>query len=270
MPGMDLKSVIIHRLAALNINQTTAARKVGEKSAAFIQNILLGRTASPRTDTLLKISEALDLDMSYLTDPDSYAADFGVSDDTADGLVIGYAQHQQEPRGELRSAEEQTLLRRQQRTLQPSVAARLANREALAAEAGFTAPKSLPVFSSAQGGDDGEMIIGNDPVDWIARPDPLQNVQQAFAVYVTGDSMEPRYEAGEVLFIHPSKPPLPGDDIILQSHEHHGQRRALIKRLVRQDGQQWFVRQFNPDRTFALNKSNWPTVHLVTGKLNRR
>src|SRR5215471_12365645 len=58
----------------------------------------------------------------------------------------------------------------------------------------------IPAYGQAVGGKDGEFILnGNRIVDVLAPPS-LQGVPDAYAVYVVGDSMEPRYFAGEAVF----------------------------------------------------------------------
>lgn len=62
--------------------------------------------------------------------------------------------------------------------------------------------KDLPVYASAACGE-AFVIVTSDPVEWIERPAILMGVPGAFAVYLNGDSMAPRYEHGEILYVHP-------------------------------------------------------------------
>jgi phage repressor protein C with HTH and peptisase S24 domain len=99
-----------------------------------------------------------------------------------------------------------------------------------------------------------------------ARPEPLQRVSRAFAVYVVGESMEPAYLQGDMLFIHPTKPPRAGNDIVLETEES-GQRLAVVKRLVKLTTENWVVKQHNPAKELKFARSKW-TAHVVIGKLN--
>ncbi|MGB1027234.1 MAG: helix-turn-helix domain-containing protein, partial [Rhodospirillaceae bacterium] len=55
----------------------------------------------------------------------------------------------------------------------------------------------LPVYASAEGGADGEMIVETSPIEFVKRPEPLLTVRGGFAVYITGESMEPAYFRGD-------------------------------------------------------------------------
>src|SRR5215470_5862784 len=73
--------------------------------------------------------------------------------------------------------------------------------------------QDMPVWAAVQGGEDGAMLITASPIDWIARPREL-GVVDAFAVFLIGDSMHPRYDHGDQLYIHPHRPPQSGDDCL--------------------------------------------------------
>ena len=62
----------------------------------------------------------------------------------------------------------------------------------------------LQVFASAQGGSEGAMLLSNEPVSWIPRDPRLEGIQDAYGCFVSGDSMEPAYERGNLLLVNPS------------------------------------------------------------------
>src|SRR5262245_23163469 len=70
-----------------------------------------------------------------------------------------------------------------------------------AARAGGRPP--LQVFASAQGGTEGAMLLSNEPVSWIPRDPRLEGIQEAYGCFVSGDSMEPAYERGNLLLVNP-------------------------------------------------------------------
>lgn len=129
--------------------------------------------------------------------------------------------------------------------------------------------QQLQVFGSAQGGSEGAMILSNEPVSWIPRDPRLEGVQDAYGCFVSGDSMEPAYERGNLLLVNPSAGVSPGDDVVFVREDKDGQRYVLIKRLVKVNQQSWTVKQYNPARTFALSRKEWSKAHLVIGKYNR-
>ena len=132
-----------------------------------------------------------------------------------------------------------------------------------------TGRADLPVFASAEGGPSG-MIVTHDPIDWIVRPELLANVRDAFAVYVIGSSMEPRYEHGDMILVHPSRPVSREADVLLLSEMADGAHAGLVKRLVRWDESNWTVRQYNPQKEYDLPRSEWQRAHVVLGRFNRR
>lgn len=133
----------------------------------------------------------------------------------------------------------------------------------------LTGDSDLPVYASAEGGKSG-MIVTSDPIDWVKRPEPLLSVRGAFAVYVIGQSMEPRYEQGDMILVHPQRPVQSGDDVLLLSTDSDGSRAALIKRMMRWTTEAWTVRQYNPPRDYDLARTEWQQALVVVGKYNRR
>ncbi|HEX6978286.1 MAG TPA: S24 family peptidase [Alphaproteobacteria bacterium] len=136
--------------------------------------------------------------------------------------------------------------------------------------AGSTAKdRDLPVYASAQGGPTG-MLVTPDPIDWVPRPRPLEHVAQAFAVYVVGDSMEPAYRHGDMVLVHPSLPPLRGDDVLLVKHQPDRDMIAMVKNLVGWNDRSWRLKQWNPAREFQASRQEWQQAHVIVGKYNRR
>ena len=128
----------------------------------------------------------------------------------------------------------------------------------------------LQIFSSAQGGSEGAMALSNEPVAWIPRDARLEGVPDAYGCFVSGDSMEPAYEKGNILLVNPGAPVAPGDDVVFMREDPKDSTRyVMIKRLVKANAQQWTVRQYNPPKTFTLSKKEWNKAHLVIGKYNK-
>lgn len=138
----------------------------------------------------------------------------------------------------------------------PGAPAPNAGPEALDIPAPGTLPRNLPVRGTAVGGDDGDFEFNGDVVDYVRRPPGIAAARNAFAVYVTGGSMSPRFEAGELVFVHPDRPPVSGNDVLVELHGRDGQPGACyIKRLMRRTPTKIVLRQFNPPRDdieFAL------------------
>lgn len=129
--------------------------------------------------------------------------------------------------------------------------------------------RALPIYASAQGGPTG-MLVTPDPIDWIPRPRPLQNVPKAFGVYIVGDSMEPAYKHGDMVFVHPSLPPLRGDDVLLIKHHADRDMVAMVKTLHGWNDHHWKLKQWHPAREFQASRREWQQVNVICGKYNRR
>ena len=130
-------------------------------------------------------------------------------------------------------------------------------------------PRDLPVFSAVEGGP-GEMVVHTDPIEWVQRPWFLREVKEGYAVVVTGESMVPVYEPGDIVIINPRLPAVPNKNAIFVGGEEHGEFVATVKRLTRSTTKEWHVRQHNPPEgakaDFALSKSDWPKALRIVGK----
>jgi phage repressor protein C with HTH and peptisase S24 domain len=133
----------------------------------------------------------------------------------------------------------------------------------------FMGDRDLRVFAAAEGGP-GEMVVSTDPIEIVPRPWYLKNVKEGFAVLVTGDSMVPVFEPGDLAIVNPRLAPARGKDVILVADETEGEFRASIKRLLRWTERDWYLRQFNPPpgqkAEFTLLRKEWPKAMLVVGK----
>jgi phage repressor protein C with HTH and peptisase S24 domain len=126
----------------------------------------------------------------------------------------------------------------------------------------------LPVYRTSEGGPSG-MLIAFEPIDWIGRPDTLQNVRDAFGIYAIGSSMEPRYEHGDLIVVHPTRPPKREDDVLLLSNGENSPAPAMVRRLIGWTDTAWSTRQYNPGRDEELRRADWPRAHVVLARFNR-
>ena len=128
----------------------------------------------------------------------------------------------------------------------------------------FSPEKSLPVRGRAQGGNDGNVIVEENPIDWTFRPADLQGVNDAFAVYVSGASMIPKYKNGDLVYVHPTRTITKGRYVLVETKEHKG----FIKQFVAWRDDCLVLNQFNPDKEIILPKSEVLRVMLAIGSLD--
>jgi len=133
---------------------------------------------------------------------------------------------------------------------------------------GERTPRQLPIYASAMGGP-GEIIINYEPIDYVARPDPLASVRDGYGMYIVGDSMSPAFEQGDLALVNPHLPFQRGNDVLV-FREMNGDVAAIIKRLVDASRDQWTLQQFNPPKEIKVDREEWPRCHVIIGKYSRR
>lgn len=84
--------------------------------------------------------------------------------------------------------------------------------------------RRVPITGSVRGGDDGYLVQDTTPDGWVEywTGDP-----QAYALRIKGDSMHPRYRAGEFVVVTPSIEAQPGRDVVVKLHDG----KCLLKEL---------------------------------------
>jgi phage repressor protein C with HTH and peptisase S24 domain len=120
---------------------------------------------------------------------------------------------------------------------------------------------TIPIRSAARGGGEQEMFLGDGPIGYTPRPTNLAGVRDAYAIYMIGDSMEPRYEQGWLLHVNPFKPPTRGRDIVLYKTNDA----VLIKQFVRWDSDALILRQLNPPLELRIPRHEVRDCHLIVG-----
>ncbi len=128
----------------------------------------------------------------------------------------------------------------------------------------FSEDRCLPVRGRAQGGNDGNVSIEEHPIDWTFRPADLQGVNDAFAVFVSGDSMKPKYKNGDLVYVHPTRSIVKNRYVLVETTEHKG----FIKQFVNWQEDSLVVHQFNPEKEIVIAKEDVLRVMLVIGSLD--
>jgi SOS-response transcriptional repressor LexA len=132
----------------------------------------------------------------------------------------------------------------------------------------FRAPgDKMPVFALGPKEADGWWSWSGEVTDYVVRPPALAATTHAYAVYVAGSSMEPRYYLGELVHIHPGKPVTIGAFVLVQIRpEAEGETpRASIKRLVRRTATSWRFEQFNPSKEIDVKAADVLSIHRIVG-----
>ena len=110
-------------------------------------------------------------------------------------------------------------------------------------------PRDVEVLGTAVGGGDREFAFNGEVIDRVRRPPGVAAASGIFAVYVAGDSMAPRFDPGDLVYVNPHLPARPGTDVIVELHGADEVPGACyVKRYVRRAGGLVVLAQFNPPR----------------------
>lgn len=124
--------------------------------------------------------------------------------------------------------------------------------------------RRLNVLGRAAASPRGEIVMTDEPVDTVACPPALDDAPGAYAVYVVGNSMEPRYFAGEVVFVHPGKPYRKGDFVIVQvGSPEDSEIQGYIKQFVTLSPTTLTLKQLNPSREVEFPRNRVVSIHRI-------
>jgi SOS-response transcriptional repressor LexA len=127
-----------------------------------------------------------------------------------------------------------------------------------------TGGNMIPVYGSAVGGVDGEFALNGTFLYEVMAPPSLSPISGAYAVQVSGDSMEPRYFDSEVVFVDPTRRVKRGDFVVAQIIlDETDTRLAYIKRFVRHNAEELVLEQYNPPKELIFRHENVHSVHFV-------
>jgi len=281
---MNLAQRIKRRLQKLGKTERGASLEAG-LSDSYLRNIRQNKSSSPRIDTLEKIAEALNTTPGWLmtgegaeelpagaapADKAAAASDLFApppgqngrapgQNGGAAGLFAplpagagGYGGFQEESR------------------LPPLYP------PGNPAEGGMPAPngaigrrfalseRHLPVYGQAVGGIDGEFPMNGCELYTVLCPPQLSEVSGAYAVSISGDSMYPRYEDGEIVFVDPARRVKKGDYVIAQIQNREGDPPlAYVKRFVRHNAGGLVLEQLNPPKELVFPHNRVCSVHYI-------
>ncbi len=123
---------------------------------------------------------------------------------------------------------------------------------------GRAGPRRIPLIGMAQAGGDGFFDDGGYPVggSWDEVSIPEVGDPHAYALEISGDSMEPVFRDGDMVVVSPSAPIRRGDRVVVRTTRGE----AMAKQLVRQSARRIELRSLNPehpDYAFELREVAW-------------
>lgn len=99
-------------------------------------------------------------------------------------------------------------------------------------------------------------------VDWAARHPAQFGVPDAFAFYVVEEDMEPRYFRGELVYLHPHRPPETSKDCVIALKDGS----AVVRRLADSRGKNIRVLQFNPRKEKEIPEKDIAAIYAIVGR----
>lgn len=115
--------------------------------------------------------------------------------------------------------------------------------------------RDVPLLGTAFGGDAGDFVMGGEDGDYVRRPPALQGRTDVFALFVRGDSMSPRYNPGELIYLERRRPPQNGDYVVVEMKPGpDGSQPAYLKQLVATTATKLRLLQHNPEKIIEIER----------------
>lgn len=203
-----LRDIVVKRLEELGLGPVEAAVQGGIERS-YIRDIVEGRKSSVRADKIDGLAAALRLDPAALSRNVAVPVDGDIPTDNR------------------RTRPNASFPPRYQT---------------------FSGEGYIPLLGQSVSGPNGRFILNGAEMGRLFVPPMLEGVEGAYAVRVYGTSMEPRFKAGETVWINPHEPVRAGDDVIVQilTDEENG-RESYIKEFRSRSSKVTRLWQHNPD-----------------------
>jgi phage repressor protein C with HTH and peptisase S24 domain len=123
---------------------------------------------------------------------------------------------------------------------------------------GSVTVKPVPLLGFAEAGSGGYFDDGGFPAGagWDEIAFPAVNDEHAYALEISGQSMEPAYRDGDVIVVSPSAPIRRGDRVVVRTRNGE----VMAKELKRKTAKAIELKSLNvehPDRTLAMSDVLW-------------
>lgn len=120
------------------------------------------------------------------------------------------------------------------------------------------AARRIPLIGLAQAGGEGYFDDGGYPVGggWDEISVPEVGDPNAYALEISGESMEPVFRDGDIVIVSPAAPIRRGDRVVVRTQ----QGEVMAKELKRQSARRIDLRSLNPahpDYAFDLSELTW-------------
>jgi phage repressor protein C with HTH and peptisase S24 domain len=128
----------------------------------------------------------------------------------------------------------------------------------LITDRGGASTQAIPLIGLAEAGTGGYFDDGGFPVGkgWDEIAFPAVNDEHAYALEISGNSMEPAYRDGTFIIVSPAAPVRRGDRVVVKTRDGE----VMAKELKRRTAKSIELRSFNPthtERTLSVDDVLW-------------
>ena len=125
--------------------------------------------------------------------------------------------------------------------------------------------KLIPIYGQAVAGINGEFAFDGKKLFEVPCPPQLLNVENAYGVEVAGDTMSPRYEDGEIVYIDTLRRIKKGDYVVakIMMRKEDSFPTVFIKRFTRHNEKELVLTQLNPEKELVFPHQHVVSVHYI-------
>lgn len=131
----------------------------------------------------------------------------------------------------------------------------------------------LDVLATADNGRGEAVVYPSLVVERIARPFVLRDREDAYGLFISGNTMSPALRYGDTAWVDPVLPYAPDMEIVLYraGAEDKDEKPIFIGTLIGFSDSEWTVEVLKPEtRRFVVKRAEWPKCHRIVGKTARR
>ncbi|SFM00069.1 Phage repressor protein C, contains Cro/C1-type HTH and peptisase s24 domains [Bradyrhizobium sp. NFR13] len=122
----------------------------------------------------------------------------------------------------------------------------------------------VEVRGIASGGADDEFHFNGEIDGLVRRPPGIRRAKNVFALTVSGTSMWPRYEDGELIYVQRAHAAIDDFVVVELYPETEGQAgKSFVKQLVRRTGLRVTCKQFNPAKEVEFDAGEVKEIYRV-------
>jgi phage repressor protein C with HTH and peptisase S24 domain len=120
------------------------------------------------------------------------------------------------------------------------------------------APRPIPLIGLTQAGAGGFFDDGGFPVGggWEQIRFPRVDDDNAYALEVTGESMQPLYRDGDILIVSPNSASRKGDRVVLRTTEGEVMAKVLVRRTAKTI-ELASINPAHPNLVFPVDRIDW-------------